>query len=196
MSIEDKNKWDKKYAEQGTLLEVRDASAVLQKYWQACEGKKALELACGTGRNSIFLAGQGFSVDAVDIAKQALETLKIHAKDRTVSENITTQLCDLDNFSASDETYDLIVMTNFLDRDLMERTKRALKTGGIFFVETYMLHERNEKEGFNPDFMLQAGELKQLFDEGFEVVFYDEFENESFESYRMQKQAIVVKKLG
>lgn len=196
MAIEDKIKWDEKYAKKPKLLEERIASKVLQDHIGLCEGKKALELACGSGRNTLFMAKQGFHVDALDIAAQALDTLKMHAQKHGVEAQINTLACDLDTFDAAQGHYDLAVMTNYLDRDLLKRTQAGLKPGGLFIVETYMLHPQNEKVHSNDDYMLKPEELKHLFDKGFETLYYGEFENEPFESYRMHKQAIVAKKLG
>ncbi|MGB5917628.1 MAG: tellurium resistance protein TehB, partial [Arcobacter sp.] len=86
-------------------------------------------------------------------------------------------------------------MTNFLDRKLIPKLANALKKDGILFIETYMHDKINEKPPSNPDFLLQKDELKSFFDDQFEILDYDEFENEDYELYRMKKQSIEVKKL-
>ncbi len=194
MAIEDKRKWDEKYAQKPKLLEERQGSRVLSDHLHLTPGKKAMELACGAGRNTLMMARHGFEVDALDIAAQALQTLQEYALKYEVADLIRTNVSDLDSFQAPEQAYDLIVMTNYLDRDLIERSKTGLKPGGLFLVETYMLHPENEKVHSKDDYMLKPGELKQLFSEGFETLYYGEFENEPFESYRMHKQAIVAKK--
>jgi 2-polyprenyl-3-methyl-5-hydroxy-6-metoxy-1,4-benzoquinol methylase len=76
MSIKDKEKWDAKYREKEQLLKPRQASKNLQDFIEHCKGTRALDIACGSGRNSIFLAECGFEVDALDIAEVAIKTLK------------------------------------------------------------------------------------------------------------------------
>lgn len=114
-------------------------------------------MASGAGRNSIYLASKGFDVEAIDISQVALNEL-----DKKGFSNITCKLVDLDEYEVSKNTYDLIIMTNFLDRNLIPKLASALKTDGILFIETYMHDEINEKPSSNPDFLLQKGELKSF----------------------------------
>jgi len=195
MSVADQQKWDKKYLAKPQLLRPREASSVLQKYAFQEVGLKALDLASGAGRNTIYLAQQGYSVDAVDIAEIALKSLTKEALERGLQEKIMTHLEDLDHFSVTPQAYALVVMCNFLDRTLIERTKETLKVGGRYIVETYMVSDENEKEDSKSSNLLAEGELKTIFGEGFEILHYDSFENEDYEIYRMKKQVIVAQKL-
>ena len=191
MSQEDKRKWDQKYQQMQTLLEPRVPSKYLTQYYQNATIGKALDLACGSGRHSIFLAEKGFEVDGIDISSVALETLAKRAKVLPI--HIIE--ADLETYEMPKEHYNLIIKTNFLDKSLIHKAKQSLKSGGIFIIETYMEDQDNEKKNSNPDFLLQKEELKSFFDDSFEVLAYHEFWNESYEKYKMKKQAIVVKKL-
>lgn len=190
MSHQDKIKWDKKYQENFSLFENREASDNLIKNIDKVSGKKALDVACGTGRNSIFLAKNGFEIDALDISHIALDTLK--SRD---FQNISCRLVDLDNCEIVENYYDLIVMTNFLDRNIIPKLKNALKAKGILFIETYMEDEMNEKTSSNPNFLLKKGELKTFFNDKFEILEYDEFFNDESELRRMKKQFVIAKKI-
>lgn len=189
MAIEDKIKWNKKYQEKPSLLVTRAHSAKLNIIFKQISKGIALDVACGTGRNCLAMAKKGFLVDAVDISHIALEHLNTHQ-----IKNITTHLVDLDDYTPKQNTYDLIVMTNFLDRELILRLQNALKTNGYILIETYMDDPINDKSASNPNYLLQKEELKSFFDESFEIIDYDEFENESFEMHRMKKQSIIAKK--
>jgi 2-polyprenyl-3-methyl-5-hydroxy-6-metoxy-1,4-benzoquinol methylase len=193
MSLEDKQKWDKKYIDKKRLLEPREASQNLKNYHDKCGGKKALELACGSGRNTIYLAQNGFTVDALDIAKIALDTLDNYAHELGLDNNINTKLVDLDANTFEKESYDLVVMTNFLDRVLITDVKTSLKVGGVFFIETYMQDSSNNKPNSNQDYLLKSDELKEIFKD-YEIIYYNEFDNEPTEMYQMRKQVVVAKK--
>lgn len=188
MSDKDKQKWDKKYADKPDLLEARPPSKFVREYHDMCEGKQALDLACGAGRHALYLSNEGFLVDAVDISTVALEKLAGKKGDA-----ITLIEADLDEFNPKQDHYDMIVMTNFLDRDLIARCVGALKDGGVFVIETYMEDDENEKDS-NPDFLLKEDELVHIFYNDFKRLDYEEFWNEDFEKYRMKKQAIAVQK--
>ena len=69
MSKQDQIKWDKKFSEKSELLKPREASAYLKKLESIGKDKTALDLACGAGRHSLYLAKQDFKVFALDISK-------------------------------------------------------------------------------------------------------------------------------
>jgi len=190
MSEKDREKWNRKYTEKPTLLETRPPSPMLVSHLHLVNGKCALDLACGSGRHTRFLSEKGFCVDAVDISSVALEKLARNINSRTV----TLIEADLEHYTPQEGRYDLVVMTNYLDRPLITRTAQHLKPGALFFIETYMTHSQNEKKDSNPGFLLKAGELKTFFDQTFSIIDYKEFWNENYELYKMRKQSILVKK--
>jgi tellurite methyltransferase len=190
MAQTDKLKWNKKYKNTPSLLEKREPSKKLINLLTKVKGTKALDVACGAGRNSTYLASKGFEVLAIDISEVALTELN-----KKGFENITCKLVDLDEYEVPKNFYDLIVMTNFLDRNLIPKLASALKIDGVLFIETYMNDMLNEKPPSNPDFLLQKDELTSFFDDSFEILDYDEFENEDCEMYKMKKQSIGVRKL-
>jgi len=190
MAIEDKEKWNKKYKNTPELLANRPQSYKLSNIINYAKGLDALDVACGSGRNSIFLANSGFNVTSVDISEVALDSLN-----EKNNPKIKTQLVDLDTHKFDENSYNLIIMTNFLDRKAIPKLVKALKKEGVLFIETYMFHQENEKPPSNPDFLLKEGELKSFFDENeVEILEYDEFFNENFELYKMRKQAIAIRK--
>jgi len=190
MSEKDRLKWNRKYEEQSELLKSRAPCRLVEEFYSYAVGSTALDLASGAGRNTIFLAQKGFCVDAVDISWVALEALK----GRVESKYVNIIEADLDHFTPPYGRYDLVVMTNFLDRSLMKRVADSLKPEALFIVETYMEHENNEKPDSNPNYLLKEGELKDFFGYSFEVLEYREFWNDTDELYGMRKQGTVVRK--
>jgi SAM-dependent methyltransferase len=188
MSLADKIKWDKKYSQNKSLFAYRPPSMFVRHYFDLAPNKKALDVACGGGRNTLFLQDLGFEIDAIDISSIALEELA-----KSINSNVKLIEADLDEYEFEKEKYGFIVMANFLDRKLIEKLKESLVDNGIFIVETYVEDELNEKK-FNKDFMLYKNELKELFKD-FEIIEYDEFMNEAFEVNRMKKAAIAARKV-
>lgn len=190
MAIEDKIKWNKKYNENEKLLKRKSPSKKLLKAIEYTKGEKALEIACGTGRNSIYLAQNGFNVDAYDISNIAIDFLN-----KQNIKNLNTFVEDLENFTPKTNYYDFIVQTNYLDRTIIPNLKVALKKEGILYIETYMDSEINQKQPSNKSFLLQKDELKTFFDKNFEIIEYTEFLNSSDELYKMMVQSIIVRKI-
>jgi len=67
--LQDRLKWNKKYQTESIPNEL---STILKQFFKLADGKKALDVAAGNGRNALFLADQGFAVDAVDISDAGL----------------------------------------------------------------------------------------------------------------------------
>jgi SAM-dependent methyltransferase len=87
---------------------------------------RALDLACGTGRNALWLAQQGWSVTAVDGAPAAIAALS----------GVTAILADLETgeYRIAESAWDLIVITYYLQRDLFEPAKAGLLPGGTLIA--------------------------------------------------------------
>lgn len=101
---------------------------------------KVIEFGCGEGRDSIFLARQGFEVTAIDTASLAVRRAKQRAKHEGVSTDfVIGDATDLSSFPSL--TYDLAISVGYLsmivDEDQRRRhlteTLRVLKTGGYYF---------------------------------------------------------------
>ena len=191
MAIKDQIKWDKKYQETPRLLEKRDVSIKLKEAIKFANTGLALDIACGAGKNSIYLAENNFSVESYDISKVALDSLN-EKRDA----NIKTFLTDLEGFIPQQNKYDLIVMTNYLDREIIPSLADALTTDGVLFIETYMQDDKNEKKSSNPNYLLQQNELKTFFDDNYKVLDYSEFDNGADELYKMRKQSITIQKIS
>jgi SAM-dependent methyltransferase len=129
----------------------------------------ALDLACGAGRNSIWLAERGWRVTAVDGAETALDLLHKRAAQHGIT--IETHIADLekDEFRIAPDSWDLIVMCFYLQKSLFEPCKRGVKAGGIVFAIVHISEPGEEPTAHR----LRPGELKTCF-EDFEILHYRE----------------------
>lgn len=124
----DQKKWDARYRiKMGSLA----PSKVLEKYHSHTKPGRALDIACGNGRNSLFLAQKGFVVDALDVSPVAIKAVnKLH-------DNICARCLDLDEWSVPADYYDLIVNIRYLNRHLFSTIPYGLKPGGLLIFETF-----------------------------------------------------------
>jgi SAM-dependent methyltransferase len=134
-------------------------------------GKKALDIACGEGRNSIFLARNGFDVTGLDIAEEGLAKAEQWAK--TEGLDAVFHCMDLETCTFSD-SYDLIINFNFLLRGLVPMMIDALNPGGVIVFDTIL--DYPTLEGFhNRGYLLQPGELLEIFNHfPGEILLYEE----------------------
>ena len=162
--IEDKERWNKRHVEKPMLHNV---AAILENYLEHAKIGVALDLACGTGRNTHYLQNKGFQIDAVDLSDYALSQIK-------ETESIVKIEVDLDAYDLKKNTYDLILNCNYLNRRLMIQMQDALKEGGLLIFETFIVaHDLPENGSMNPDYLLKKNELLHVFKD-LDVIYYEE----------------------
>ncbi len=157
MTDKDREKWDQRYQKDFGDLKP---SLLLEQYVSSARLGKALDIACGNGRNSVFLAEKGFQVEAVDISTRAMERVK------TLHSRITAMCLDLDSWVIPENEYDLIVNIRFLDRRLFPMITLGLKPGGMLMFESFA-------GGEDDRFCLKKNELLHAFS-ALDIVFYEE----------------------
>ena len=133
MSAEDRAKWDGRYAE-GAYQTRPHPSAFLAANTALLPPGHALDLACGAGRNAIFLAQRGWTVDAVDISAVALERVR----DRATGLAIRWLEQDLDAGFDPPRDYDLIVNVRYVNLPLLRALLDCLRPGGTLLVEQHL----------------------------------------------------------
>ena len=152
---QDRIKWNEKYRKEHHATEV---ASVVKRFCYLAPGKKALDIAAGNGRNAVFLARKGFSVDAVDISEVGL------AEFASRYPYINAICADLDQFEIATAYYDLIVNVKFLNRRLFPYIQEGLKPGGVVIFHT-LLGSGNIKSTPEHcrDYLLRANELLHAF---------------------------------
>ena len=152
--------WDKRYNEKEDEG-IRPPSRILKELISRLPLGKALDLACGDGRNAIFLAERGFQVDAVDSSMAAVERGKSFAIEAGL--NVNFICADLESFEIQRDSYHVITNFYYLQRSLIPEMKKGLKEGGAILFETYTLEQKELGRPRNLDYLLGDNELLQLF---------------------------------
>lgn len=119
---------------------------------------RALDVACGAGRNALYLARIGLTVDAVDISSVALAKGRSQAADLPI--NWLKQ--DLDDGFVCPSNYDLVVNIRYVNLPLLDRLVAALKPGGVLLVEQHLLTESKVIGPENPAFRVRPGEIERV----------------------------------
>jgi ubiquinone/menaquinone biosynthesis C-methylase UbiE len=103
---------------------------------------KALDICCGAGTNTVFLAVKGFKVTGIDISSKALEYAKKNAEQANVKINFMKQ--NFLNLPFGDEEFDFVFdMGCFHYVKIEDRTKfiggvhRVLKNGGVYLLTCF-----------------------------------------------------------
>ncbi len=123
---------------------------------------KALDLGCGGGRDSVFLARLGWQVTAIDQEARVLKRAKqLAAKSGT---SVKFKCCDLKKPGCFPEgVFDLVVVVRYLNRDLFSQIDEAIAPGGYIVYQTFSSGAEAFGSPKNPNFILQKGELSEVF---------------------------------
>jgi len=167
---EDRIKWNKRYA--GGRESILHAT--LSCFCHLAPVGRALDIACGTGETSIYLAKKGFSVDAIDISDVAIRRARRKARRNHIRVNFKS--VDAEKFSYGIDRYSLITSFYFLNKKLFPKMERALKSGGVLILETFNRKHRTINPEFNPLYLLERNELLRKF-KTLEVLYYCEVSN-------------------
>jgi tellurite methyltransferase len=125
-------------------------------------GGRALDVACGDGRNALHLARLGFEVDAVDVSDVAIDALRAAAPGR--APGVRARVLDLEREPLPVAAYDVVLNFNYLQRDLFGALERALRPGGWLVFETLgRAHIDELGKRINPAYVLADNELLHAF---------------------------------
>ncbi len=160
----DRIKWNNRFRSEDSFLGVRPSPFLLREIEHIkllAPGVAALDIACGEGRNSVFLAQNGFQVTGLDISDVGLSKGVERAGHAGVV--VEYKRVDLDNYRIS-EKYDLILNFNFLLRNLIPSEVQSLSPGGLLLFDT-ILESPQLLAAHNPAYFLRRGELVSIFGE-------------------------------
>ena len=171
MTEADRDKWNERhrdgYAAHG------QPSPVLEQWIDRIPRGRALDLACGSGRNALFLAANGFEVDAVDISDAALDIGRRRARAAGLRVNWIEQ--DLDESPALADSYTLLLVVRYVNLPLIRKLSDRLLPGGMLVTEQHFVTGAEVGGPSDPMFRLQPGALREFAESlGFRLRFCEE----------------------
>jgi tellurite methyltransferase len=155
LSIE---QWNERYRT-GEQLFV-EPSPLVTRFSRELEPGHALDLACGAGRNSLYLAEQGWHVTAVDGSPLAIEILRERACEQKLA--IAAAVADLERaeFDLKPSQYQLICDCYYLQRSLIPKMKSGARPGGIIIA---IVHLADADLPQGTPARARPGELREFF---------------------------------
>ena len=158
--MSERDKWEARYA---SRAEERAAapSRFLVEHRHLLPAGRALDVACGDGGNALWLARQGFAVDAVDVAFAGLARLAAAARREGLV--VRPIQADLEQFPLPSDRYAVVVNCRYLQRPLFPALRSAVRPGGVIVFETFLREQARIGHPRNPAFLLEPGELRAEF---------------------------------
>ena len=180
--------WDEKYAQRNTHADYHGDEDLIRHIGYAPKSGIALDVACGTGRNSFIVAEHGLDVICMDFSAKGLEYLKQHRANEAVSKKLFPIQADLTKSPLPNTHFDLVIVIRYLDRLAFSSYLDALKPGGLLFFKAFNLNHLQRKPNFNPDYLLKPGELIAQFNDQSILQTNDAKDLTDFESFILLKK--------
>lgn len=153
-----KEHWDDRYKNKG--LELSNPETFLKDSISLLKQGSMLDIACGDGCNSIFLAQQGFEVTGVDISSIALSRLKSFALKQNLAINtLCTDVEKNDDLSQLNQFDSILICRYKPTDDFLNSIPDLLTLQGTLVLITFNTKTLATRD-FPEKFCLQPGELK------------------------------------
>ncbi len=164
--VSEREKWNRRYRESGPEAFGEEPTPWLVENLSSLPpsaGGRALDLACGYGRNTLYLARLGYAVDAVDVSDVAVDHLRgIAGREGLDVEVRRADLRAEPRLPAG--RYQVALNFRYLDRRLFAPLAESLAPGGVLLFETFTRADAAiSGRSFPPELLLAEGELRDAF---------------------------------
>ena len=189
MSKQDRIKWNQRYAEDS--YHKNNPVTLVEDWLARIPVGRALDVACGAGRNAIFLAQAGYRVDAVDISAEGLKQARQKAENQGLSINWIEH--DLEQTFQFDRDYDLIIVLWYVNLALITRLCDCLAPGGYLLCEEHLITDQEVIGPTSLNFRVAPGDLGEAVS-GLDVLLYEESIEINSEGDRVASARVVARK--
>jgi tellurite methyltransferase len=152
--------WERRYQD---CEHIQEPSSLITKICGSLKPGSALDLACGTGRHAVWLAERGWQVTAVDYSRTAIDIMQRRSSAAGIRINAVVADLERHEFLIEPEAFDLIIVCNYLQRDLFSKIHAGARIGGVVVAVIAMVDDDPEVKPMNPAYLVRSGELKSEF---------------------------------
>lgn len=181
MERDERMQWNRRYGERShsSLKPDPFLITVYSEFLSAVRPGKALDVAGGVGRHTLWLAERGWKVKMIDVSEVGIElakkNLRALGRKTRLAKNVSFEVLDLQTVSdLGNAQYDLVLVFFYLQRELFPALIKALKPGGFLIYKTYTLEQQKFSGGpSHPMHLLKPNELLHMF-ASLRVLYYHE----------------------
>ncbi len=161
MSAAERDKWDARYRE-GAYESRTHPTALLAEWLPRLPRGRALDVACGAGRNALYLAANGYAVTALDSSRIGLDRAEGAAAERGLTvEWLCADLDEDPERALPDGAFDLIVWVRYVHSTLMPHLVARLADGGAILCEQHFATGAPVAGPRSAEFRLPPGALRR-----------------------------------
>ena len=153
-----RSSWNERHAARETP--PRPAAFVVDREHLLPAKGRALDVAGGSGRHALWLARRGFEVTLVDISDVALARAEAAATDASLA--LTTVQADLSNDPLPSGRFEVIIVVDYLDRDVWSALPSLLAPGGLLLACQPTVRNLERHPHPSARWLLDEGEIDVL----------------------------------
>jgi SAM-dependent methyltransferase len=172
---DDRKRWDRRYHEEPRLASLEPAAFLVAHARELPPRGRALDVACGAGRNAIFLAERGLETVGMDVSPVGLELARGAAARRGVALELVAADLASPERELPRNAFDVVACIHYLERSIFTALEDALRPGGLLVFETFTRDQLAFPEAHprREEFLLAPNELLHAFPR-LHVVLYSE----------------------
>jgi tellurite methyltransferase len=184
-----RQKYDEFYDEKRSSFGDQPSSE-LKRHWNEVETSgRALDLGCGDGRNTLFVAGKGMSVTAVDISGVGLDKLHERILTEDLQQKVQVMRCDVRDFPFRLSSYDLVVAVTLFDHlpaedilPIFPKITDSMKPNGLLYTKVHTVDDPGYRHDTQRQseladlirYYFQRNELLRMVMDRLHVIWYEE----------------------
>ncbi len=188
-SQQQRKRWNKNLTKDSTYRFSKEPNLLLVETIRGIKPGKALDVGMGQGRNSIFLAAQGWDVTGFDIADEAVALAQTEAQKKNLK--INTSIESMEDFEFGINQWDLIVFVyeRCIEKTMANKLSKSLKKNGIVIFEFF--HRDVGLKEHRPNFGCATNTVKNTFEKSGEFKILKYSEEIGIADYGLQEYKLV-----
>ncbi len=172
-----RSRWERRYREGGGPRKETPHSWLVDQAWRLPSEGRALDVACGMGRDSVFLARRGLRVHGIDFSAVALHTARERVWMGGLEERVHFVLADLTHFPFPRAYYKVVIGFYYWEPTIVPALREAVRPGGYLIYETFNIWWKMTRPEVADRYLLKPGELWERLKD-WEILAYRELGSE------------------
>jgi tellurite methyltransferase len=172
--------YDSRYSKKEFYWSLKPKNLVVDSIQHLHSNAKVLDIGCGEGKDSFFLAKNNFNVTAIDFSEEGIKKLKEFAKKEKLK--IKTEVSDAKSYLQDCEIFDAIFVMNvfqFIEEkniiNMIKQIQSKTKSNGLNVIASFIAENSKQKNIVlsKGRYFFDEGELRKLYKD-WKILFYEE----------------------
>ncbi len=151
--------WEQRYSAGGGPQTDEPHPWLMWHSWRLPRQGYALDVACGMGRDTVFLARHGLHVHGVDFSAIALHRARERVWMSGLEGRVDFILADLTQFAFPIAHYDVVIVFSYWEPRILNALRAAVKPGGFLIYETFNIWWKRRRPDIQERFLVRPGEM-------------------------------------